>query len=82
MVEIDKVTLTLRLDATITVYDSAGNATDWIKPGSEAGVTWKGGIPSEPEVKLAYDYLNSRNSEALTAVIQETRKRLDESRRR
>jgi hypothetical protein len=80
-VEVDKVRLTLRMDATITIYDAAGQATDWIKPGSEASVTWRNGIPSEAEVRLGYEYLNARNSQALEENIVAIRKRLDETRR-
>lgn len=80
-VEVDKVTLTLGMAATITIYDAAGQATDWIKPSSEASVTWRNGIPSEAEVRLGYEYLNSRNSQALEENIVAIRKRLDETRR-
>lgn len=80
-VEIDKVGLKLKMDATVTVYDSAGNPTDWLKPGSEAEVTWRGGIPAEAEIKLAYEYLHARNAQALEEVLVAIRKRLDDARR-
>jgi hypothetical protein len=74
-VQIQRVRLALRLDATITVYDDTGAPSDWLKPGSEASVTWNG-IPSEPEVKLAYQYLEKRNADALERVIAQTQTRL------
>lgn len=80
-VEVEKVELRLKMDATVTVYDAAGQATDWLKPGSEGGVTWRGGIPSEAEVKLGYEYLHARNAQALEEVLVAIRQRLDETRR-
>ena len=75
---IERVQLTLRLDATITIYDQSGNPTNWLKPGSEAAVSWKG-LPSDQEVSLAYQYLNARNHDALKAVIEETNRQLREN---
>jgi hypothetical protein len=80
-VEVEKVELRLRLDATVTVYDGTGQATDWLKPGSEGAVTWRGGIPSEAEVELGYQYLHARNAQILEEVLVAMRKRLDETRR-
>lgn len=78
VVEVDRVELRLKMDATITVFDNAGQAVDWLKPGSEASVSWRGGIPSEEEVKLGYHYLHQRNAQALEEVIVQVRKRLGE----
>lgn len=80
-VSVEKVTLTLSMAATVTVYDGAGQPTDWLKPGSEASVTWRNGIPSEEETQLAYQYLHNRNAQALEEVIVAVRGRLDEARR-
>lgn len=74
------MSLTLRLDATITVYDSTGQATDWLKPGTEAKATWSG-VPSEQEVVLRYRDLNQMISVTLEDIIATARKRIDESRR-
>ena len=81
VVEVEKVELRLRMDATVTVYDAAGQASDWLKPGSEGAVTWRGGIPAEDEIKLAYQYLHARNAQALEEVLVAIRKRLDDQRR-
>lgn len=80
-VDVEKVELRLKMDATVTVYDATGTPTDWLKPGSEGAVTWRGGIPSEAEVKLGYEYLHARNAQALEEVLVAIRKRLDDQRR-
>ena len=80
--EVERFELRLRLDATITVYDGAGQATDWLKPGAEAAVHWRGGIPSEAEVQLGYQHLQHT---VLGPVLEEMvvllRRRIDEVRR-
>jgi hypothetical protein len=81
MPEIEKVTLTLRMDATITIHDASGEATDWLKPGSEGSVTWKGGIPSDTETKLGYQWLRQRIANQLQEVIVESKNQIDRERR-
>lgn len=76
MTEIEKFELRLRMDATITVYDGTGQATDWLKPGSEAGMTWKG-MPTQEEVALRYEDLAAVASATLESVIISARARLD-----
>lgn len=78
--EIEKFRLTLKMEATITVFDSTGQATDWLKPGAEASCTWRG-IPSEAELALRYRDLSAATSAILEDVVVTSRKRLDEARR-
>lgn len=78
--EIERFRLTLRMDATITVFDNQGNPTDWLKPGAEASCTWRG-VPSETELALRYQDLTTATSAILEDVLTQARKRLDEARR-
>lgn len=78
--KIEKFKLTIRMDATITVYDGAGTPSDWLKPGSEASVTWNG-VPTEEELSLRYRDLSKVATATLEDVLVSSRKRLDESRR-
>ena len=78
--EIERFKLTLRMDATITVYDRAGQATDWLKPGASAACTWRG-VPSETELALRYRDLQAATSAILEDVVTQARRRLDEARR-
>ena len=79
-VQVQRMELRLRMDATVTVYDATGQATDWLKPGSEAAVWWNG-VPTEAEVVLRYEDLSKVTSLVLEQVIVEVRKRLDSVRR-
>lgn len=78
--EIERFKLTLRMDATITVYDASGQATDWLKPGAEASCSWRG-VPSETELALRYRDLSEVASSVLEDVLVNSRKRLDEARK-
>jgi hypothetical protein len=77
---IEKFELQVSMDATITVFDGAGNPTDWLKPGTKVKTTW-GGVPSEVELVLRYRDMQQALSIVLEDVIVNTRKRLDEGRR-
>ena len=79
-VKVVKMSMTIRMDATVTVYDAAGQATDWLKPGSEAGVTWNG-VPTQAELMLRFNDLTQVTSATLESVVVEVRKRLDKARR-
>lgn len=80
MTEIEKFELRLRMDATVSVYDSMGNATDWLKPGSETATTWKG-MPVNEEIILRFRAMSDITSGTLEDVILAVRNRLDEARR-
>jgi hypothetical protein len=77
---IEKFELQVSMDATITVFDGAGNPTDWLKPGASAKTTW-GGVPSETELALRYRDMQTAIAVVLGDVVENTRKRLDAVRR-
>jgi hypothetical protein len=79
-VQVERMELRLRMDATVTVYDATGTPTDWLKPGSEVAVWWNG-VPPEPELVARYQDLSTVASMTLEQVIVEVRKRLDAARR-
>ena len=79
-VRVVKMALTIKMDATVTVYDAGGQATDWLKPGSEAGCTWNG-VPTQEELMLRFNDLTMITSATLESVLVEVRKRLDAARR-
>lgn len=79
-VAVERMELRLRMDATVTVYDDAGQATDWLKPGSEVAVTWRG-VPTQEELMLRYNDLTTINQATLADVIGHVRARLDAARR-
>lgn len=78
---IEKVRLTLRMDATITVTGADGNSTDWLKPGAEASVTWRG-QPTREEMIQGYVYLqNDTLAPMLEDIISSLRDKMVEARR-
>lgn len=77
MAEIERTELTLRMDATVTVYDATGQATNWLKPGSEMTTTWKGD-PTDAEVALRYNSMKDKVAVTLEDVLVATRARLME----
>ncbi len=78
--EIDRFKLTVRMDATITVYDPRGEPSDWLKPGTEVSCSWKG-VPSEAELALRYQDLTQAAKVTLEDLVTTSRQRLDEARR-
>ena len=78
--EVEKFKLEVQMNATITVFDAAGNPTDWLRPGTTASCTWRG-IPSEVELALRYKDLSTVASATLEDVLVSTRQRLDQARR-
>lgn len=77
---IEKFELQVSMDATITVFDGAGNPTDWLKPGTKVKTTW-GGVPSEVELALRYGDMQTALALILGDVVESSRKRLDEARK-
>lgn len=78
--EIEKFELKISMSATVTVFDPAGQPSDWLKPASEAAYTWRG-VPSQEEIVLRYRDLSDVTSITLEDVLVTVRKRLDEVRR-
>ena len=79
--QIEWVELKLRLDATITVGGVGGSPTEWMKPGAEGAIRWRG-QPGEEELVRGYLYIQEKMLKPmLEDVIVELRKRLQEARR-
>lgn len=72
----EKFTLTLRMDATITIHDAMGQATDWLKPGTEVSHTWKG-MPTQEEVAMKYNDMKEVAGVTLEDVVAHSKQRLD-----
>ena len=51
----DRFTLTMRVDASLQIR-TGGELSNWIKPGSEASVSWAG-LPSDDEIQVAAEWL-------------------------
>ena len=81
MTEVERVKLTLKMDATITVFDTTGEPTTWLKPGAEASVTWRG-QPTREEMIQGYVYLqNDTLAPMLEDIISSLRDKMVEARR-
>lgn len=80
MADTEKFSLEVRMDATITIYDATGQATDWLKPGTTVNHTWKG-MPTEQEIVTKYNAMKEVASVTLEDVLVNSRKRVDEARR-
>jgi hypothetical protein len=79
--EIESVELKLRMDATLTVTGAGSQPTEWLKPGAEASVRWRG-QPNQEELVAAYLYMhNQMLAPMLEDVITELRQRMVEARR-
>lgn len=57
-IQIDWLELTLRCDATLTVGQYGGQASEWMKPGAE-GKLHMSGMPTPEQLVAAYDYLQN-----------------------
>lgn len=79
MADVVKFELKLKMDATVTIHDATGQATDWIKPGSEVGCTWNG-VPTTEEITLRYESLSQVASATLEAVLVQTHNQLRKAR--
>lgn len=78
--EVSGFKLTLRMDATITIFDGTGRATDWLKQGTEASQSWKS-VPTEAQVATAYQALEAVAANILEVVVTKNRQALDDARR-
>ena len=74
-IAIEWTELTLRVDATITVGSYGGNATDWMKPGSEIK-THMAGMPNQEQTAAAYAYMMTQLNEQLGLVIAQIQQQL------
>lgn len=80
--EIESVELKLKMDATLTVTGGSGSQpTEWLKPGAEASIRWRG-QPTQQELVAGYLYLHTQAlAPMLEDVIVELRQRMVEARR-
>lgn len=79
--EIESVELKLKMDATITVTGVGAQPTEWLKPGAEASIRWRG-QPNQEELVAGYLYLHTKAlAPMLEDVIKELRERMVEARR-
>lgn len=79
--EIESVELKLRMDATLTVTGVGAQPTEWLKPGAEASIRWRG-QPNQQELVQAYLYMHTQMlAPMLEDVIKELRERMVEARR-
>lgn len=76
MAETERFKLTLRMDATVTVYDAVGQASDWLKPGTEVSHTWKG-MPTDVEITTRYASMKEVAAVTLEDVIVAAKARID-----
>jgi hypothetical protein len=53
MAETEKFELEISMEATVTVFNKAGEPINWLKPGTKAKHTWYG-MPSQKEIELRY----------------------------
>lgn len=72
----DSFKLTLRMDATVTIYDGTGQATDWLKPGTEVSHVWKG-MPTDVEIITRYAAMKEVAATTLEDVIIAAKARID-----
>jgi hypothetical protein len=79
--QIESVELKLKMDATLTVTGTGSQPTEWLKPGAEASIRWRG-QPNQEELVAAYLYLHTQAlAPMLEDVIKELRNRMVEARR-
>lgn len=79
--EIESVELKLKMDATLTVTGVGSQPTEWLKPGAEASIRWRG-QPSQQEMVAGYLFLQTKAlAPMLEDVITELRARMVEARR-
>jgi hypothetical protein len=77
MAEIEKFRLSVSMNATVTIFNDAGEATDWLRPGTESATTWRG-MPSQEELILAYREMSNVAGVTLEDVLTSSRQRIEE----
>lgn len=79
--QIESVELKLRMDATLTVNGVGSQPTEWLKPGAEASIRWRG-QPNQQELVAGYLYLHTQAlAPMLEDVITELRDRMVQARK-
>lgn len=53
MAETEKFEMEISMSATVTIFNDAGQPTEWLRPGSAARHTWYG-MPTPEEIQLRY----------------------------
>lgn len=77
MAEVEKFKLSISMNATVTIFDAAGEPVEWVRPGSEAATTWRG-MPSEAEVILGYQAMAQVAETTLEAVLSTSYQQVNE----
>lgn len=77
--EIESISLTVRVDCTVSV-----NNTDWVKPGASATTKWKG-VPSAEQFQLAKEFMQTHMlaptiNEALALAVERIEEHVKEVR--
>lgn len=80
LAEIEKFKLTVTMNATITVFDDAGQPKDWLRQGSETRATWNG-MPTVEELLLRYKDMTEITSATLGDVLGSSQAHLNDARR-
>lgn len=78
MATTDKFELSIRMDATVTMFDATGQAINWLKPGSTVGHTWKG-MPTVEEVILRYNDMKEVAATTLEDMIVLTQQGIEKN---
>lgn len=56
--QIEFVELRIKMDATLTVQTASAQPTEWIKPGVEAAIRWRGPeAPAEMQLRAGAQFL-------------------------
>lgn len=77
MAEIEKFKLIITMNATVTVFNEAGEPKDWLRQGSETRATWNG-MPSQEELLLRYKDMTTITAATLEDVLGTTTQKLVE----
>ena len=58
--DVEWVELRIRMDATLTVSVDSSNPTEWIKPGAEGAIRFRGpNLPEPDQLRAASQYLQT-----------------------
>jgi hypothetical protein len=68
MAETEKFELKVSMNATVTVFNDAGQPVEWLRPGTEAAHTWYG-MPTVQEVLMRYQDMAEITSATLKDVL-------------
>lgn len=68
MAEVEKFKLIVTMNATVTVFNEAGEPKDWLRQGSETHATWNG-MPTQQELLLRYGDMTTITSATLGDIL-------------